>query len=306
MAGRTIDKSAGLDRLAVLQVLAGATAISFSPVLVKLTGVYPATAGFYRLAFGGLILLIIVLIKRERVRLAPRPLFWATLCGAIFALDLFVWHRTVHYIGPGLSTLIANFQVFVMAAAGLVILREPPTARQLIAIPLALFGLALIVGIDWQSLAVEYRTGIIFGLGAAVTYAAYLLCMRHSRRDSTDPVPSREIAIVSLVGAAILGAAAFAEGEALAITNRGDVTWLVCYGVLSHGVGMLFITSSLPHVTTTQAGLGLLLQPTLSFAWDVLFFARSMTVVELCGAAIALFAIYLGSRSRSEQAQRAR
>jgi drug/metabolite transporter (DMT)-like permease len=76
--------------------------------------------------------------------------------------------------------------------------------------------------------------------------------------------------------------------------------------VLSHGVGMLFITSSLPHVTTTQAGLALLLQPTLSFAWDVLFFARSMTLVELCGAAIALFAIYLGSRSRSEQVQRAR
>ena len=69
-------------------------------------------------------------------------------------------------------------------------------------------------------------------------------------------------------------------------------------------MGMLFRTSSLPHVTTTQAGIALLLQPTLSFAWDVLFFARPMSARELLGAAIALFAIYLGSRSRSEQRER--
>jgi drug/metabolite transporter (DMT)-like permease len=268
--------------------------------------VSPTTSAFWRLAIGGLVIAAYLLLTRRRLHFSTGVWAVIVLAAVFLAADLWFYHRSIQLIGPGLSTLIANFQVFVMAAAGLVILREPPTARQLVAIPLALFGLALIVGIDWQSLAVEYRTGIIFGLGAAVTYAAYLLCMRHSRRDSTDPVPSREIAIVSLVGAAILGAAVLAEGEALAITHRGDVTWLVCYGVLSHGVGMLFITSSLPHVTTTQAGLALLLQPTLSFAWDVLFFARSMTMVELCGAAIALFAIYLGSRSRSEQAQRAR
>jgi hypothetical protein len=38
----------------------------------------------------------------------------------------------------------------------------------------------------------------------------------------------------------------------------------------------------------------------------VLLFDRLMRPTELVGAAIALFAIYLGSRARSEQAQRAR
>ena len=289
-----------------LRLFIGASLISLSPVWVKLVSVSPTTSAFWRLAIGGLVIAAYLILMRRRPQFSTRVWIVIVLAALFLAADLWFYHRSIQFIGPGLSTLIANFQVFVMAAAGLVILREPPSARQLIAIPLALSGLALIVGVDWQSLAVEYRTGIMFGLGAAVTYAAYLLCMRYSRRDSTDPVPSREIAIVSLVGAAILGAAALAEGEALTITQRGDLTWLICYGVLSHGIGMLFITSSLPHVTTTQAGLALLLQPTLSFAWDVLFFARSMTLVELCGAAIALFAIYLGSRSRSEQVQRAR
>ena len=164
----------------------------------------------------------------------------------------------------------------------------------------------MIVGVDWHALPVDYRKGIIFGLGAAATYAAYLLCMRRSRRDSTNRVPSREIAAVSLFGAAMLGAAAVFEGGTLAIARGGDIGWLVCYGVLSHGLGMMFITSSLPLVTPTQAGVALLLQPTLSFIWDVAFFARPMSPREFLGAAIALTAIYLGARSRSENLQRAR
>jgi drug/metabolite transporter (DMT)-like permease len=51
-----------------------------------------------------------------------------------------------------------------------------------------------------------------------------------------------------------------------------------------------------------EAGLALLLQPTLSFVWDVLFFSRPMTAMELLGAGIALIAIYLGTaRSTSKQ-----
>jgi drug/metabolite transporter (DMT)-like permease len=289
-----------------VRLFIGASLISLSPVWVKLVGVSPTTSAFWRLAIGGLVIAAYLLLTRRRLQL-PMRIWQVLLLAALFlAADLWFYHRSIRFIGPGLSTLIANFQVFVMAGAGLVILHEPPTARQLFAIPLALFGLALIVGVDWRDLAVDYRRGIIFGLGAAVTYAGYLLCMRYSRRDSTNRVPSREIAIVSLAGALMLGVAALAEGQPLGLARGGDIAWLMCYGVLSHGIGMLFITSSLPHVTTTQAGLALLLQPTLSFAWDVLFFARSMKPVEICGAAIALFAIYLGSRSRSEQAQRAR
>ena len=287
-----------------LRLFIGAALISLSPVWVKLVDVSPTASAFWRLAIGGVVIALYLVITRKRVLLSASIWLLLILAAAFLATDLWFYHRSIQYIGPGLSTLLANFQVFVMAAAGFVILRQPPTTRQLLAIPLALFGLALIVGVDWDGLPEDYRRGIVFGLGAAVTYAGYLLSMRRSRRDSTIPVPTREIAIVSLAGAAMLGATAMAEGHSLVIASGSDGLWLICYGVLSHGMGMLFITSSLPNVTTTQAGIALLLQPTLSFVWDVLFFARPMSAMELLGAGIALFAIYLGSRSRSEQRER--
>lgn len=286
-----------------LRLFIGAALISLSPVWVKLVGVSATASGFWRLAIGGVAVAIYLLVSRRRLQFSIRIWQVLVLAALFIALDMWFYHRSIQLIGPGLSTLIANFQVFVMAAAGIIILRQSPSRQQLIAIPLAFLGLTLIVGVDWSSLPADYRMGIVFGLGAAVTYAGYLLSMRRSRRDSKNRVPSREIAVVSLLAAAMLGATALLEGDSLAITNANDALWLGCYGILSHGLGMLFITSSLPHVTPTQAGLALLLQPTLSFAWDVLFFARPLSTLELTGAAIALFAIYLGSRARSEQAQ---
>lgn len=289
-----------------LRLFIGAALISLSPVWVKLTSVSATSSGFWRLAIGGLAVAAYLLVTRRRIRFSTRIWQVLVLAAVFIALDMWFYHRSIQLIGPGLSTLIANFQVFVLAAAGFVILREPPSRLQLIAIPMALLGLSLIVGVDWRGLPENYRTGILYGFGAAVTYAAYLLSMRRSRQDSTNRVPSREIAAMSLMGAAMLGLAALVEGESLVISSAGDAMWLACYGILSHGLGMLFITSSLPHVTTTQAGVALLLQPTLSFAWDVLFFARPLSPVELLGAAIALLAIYLGSRARSDQLQGSR
>ena len=281
-----------------LRLFIGAALISLSPVWVKLVDVSSTTSAFWRLAIGGVVIATYLVVSRRRLQFGGR-IWWLLILAALFlAADLWFYHRSIQFVGPGLATLLANFQVFVMAGVGFLVLRQRPTAKQLVAIPLAVAGLALIVGIDWSELPVDYRRGLVFGLAAAVTYAAYLLAIRSSRHGATTRVPSREIAVVSIFGAVMLGGAALAEGESLAITHGPDLVWLLCYGVLSHGIGMLFITSSLPHVTTTQAGLALLLQPTLSFVWDVAFFARPMRPAEFAGAALALFAIYLGSRSK--------
>lgn len=289
-----------------LRLFIGAALISLSPVWVKLVSVSPTTSGFYRVLIGGLALAAYLLFSGQRLQLSRRTWQILLLAAVFFALDLWFWHRSIYYIGPGLATLLANFQVFIMTAAGIVLLRESPRPLQLFAIPLAVLGLALIVGLDWRHLPEDYRLGVIFGLLTAASYAGYLLTLRRSRQDSIHRLPTREVAIISLVTAAILGLSALVEGESLAIPALDDAVWLVCYGILSHCIGWMFIASSLPHVSTAEAGIALLLQPALSFVWDVLFFARTLTGTELAGAGIALVAIYLGSRPASKQTQSAR
>jgi drug/metabolite transporter (DMT)-like permease len=284
-----------------LRLFAGAALISLSPVWVKLVDVSATTSGFYRVLFGSVAIAAYLLLGRKRLQFSRRIWQILVLAAVFFALDLWFWHRSIIFVGPGLATLLANFQVFILMLAGVLVLRQRPTALQIVAVPLALFGLALIVGFDWQALPANYRMGVVYGLLTALVYAGYLLTMRFARKDVASGMPTREIAIVSFAAAIMLGFSALAEGQSLAISSLADAGWLLAYGVLSHSLGYILIISSLPQVSTTEAGLALLLQPTLSFVWDVLFFARPMTPPELTGAAIALVAIYLGSRQSSKQ-----
>jgi drug/metabolite transporter (DMT)-like permease len=286
-----------------VRLFVGAGLISLSPVWVKLVNVPPTTSGFYRAMIGGCALAIFLVATGRKLNFSKRAWLILGLSSVFFALDLWFWHRSINYVGPGLSTLLANFQVFFMMLAGVLLLGQRPRPIQLIAVPLALFGLALIVGFDWQNLPEDYRLGVIFGLLTAVVYAGYMLTMREVRSRSAYRLPAREVAVISIVSAALLAVSAIAEGESLVIPTYTDAAWLIAYGVLSNCLGLVFIASSLPHVSTTEAGLALLLQPTLSFVWDILFFARPLTATELVGAVITLVAIYLGSRTASKQAQ---
>ena len=289
-------------RNAHVRLFLGAALISLSPVWVKLVSVSPTTSGVYRTLFGGLALAAYLVLRRRRLRLSRVVWIMLLAASAFFVLDLWLWHRSINYIGPGLSTLLANFQVFFMMLAGIVLYRQAPKPIQVVAVPLALLGLGLIVGFDWSELPPDYRLGVLFGLLTAVAYAGYLLTMRAARADAVDSLPIREVAIMSLSVAAMLALAAFFEGTSLAIPTMADAGWLLAYGLLSHCLGMVLIASSLPQVSTTEAGLALLLQPSLSFVWDVLFFARAVSTTELAGAVIALIAIYLGARPTSDQA----
>ncbi|MEM6512202.1 MAG: DMT family transporter [Pseudomonadota bacterium] len=284
----------------LLRLFIGAALISLSPVWVRLVDISATSSGFYRVTIGAAALALYLLMTRQRLEFGRR-VWWSLVAASVFfALDLWFWHRSINYVGPGLATLLANFQVFILVIVGAVWLGQPLKPVHLVSVPLAVLGLAMIVGVDWTSLSDDYQLGVVFGLLTACAYAAYMLSLRASRRDATDAAPVREVFVISALCALMLGGVTALEGESLAI-GAVDFGWMLGYGVLSHCVGWVLIASSLPRVSTTQAGLALLLQPTLSFIWDVLLFARPMLGREVLGAVVALLAIYLGSRAPSKQ-----
>ena len=281
-----------------LRLFAGAVMISFSPVFVTLVSVSPTTSAFYRVLIGGIVLAAFWVGRGRRIGTGRLSIVALCAAATFFALDLWFWHRSIGYIGAGLSTLLANLQVFFMIAAGALLLREPPTSRQCISAMVAVAGLVMMIGPAWGAPTSNYRLGVVLGLLTAASYVGYLLFLRAARARSPSGAPIREVAVVSLVTAAVLGAAALVEGASLAVRLPADILWLACYGVLSHALGVMLIASSLHQVSPTQAGIALLLQPALSFVWEVLLFARVVSVVEASGAALTLAAIYLGSVTR--------
>lgn len=282
-----------------LRLLGGAALISFAPVFVRLTPVGPTDSAFYRTLFGGLMLAAWVLASRAPVeRRSGLALAALIAAGVLFAADLAVWHRSILYVGPGLATLLGNFQVFLLAFVGILFFREKARWELLLAIPMAVIGLGMIVGFEWASLDDQYRRGIVFGLLTAVFYAAYILALRRARAESPAGSIVSDLMIVSLVSAGFLFAGAGLGGEAISIPDPRSAWLLAGYALVAQVVGWLLISGSLPHVPASRVGLILLLQPTLAFLWDVLIFARPFGPREAAGAALAIIAIGLGSRPR--------
>jgi drug/metabolite transporter (DMT)-like permease len=283
------------------KVAAGAFLISFSPVFVTLADIGPAAVAFYRLLIGGVVLSAIAFAGRRVRRLHAKAMILACTCGLIIALDLSVWHLSIQLIGPGLATILGNHQVFILSAFGVLFLGERITLRLGLAILLAMLGLSLIFGPEWSDYDVRFRFGVLFGFLTALLYGTFLLLLRHVQAGPNAPAPAVTVAILSIIGATVIATYSWIGGESLAIPDGDTLSVLIAYALVSHVIGWILISTGLPDLEASRAGLVLLLQPALAFIWDVLFFGRPTSGVEVLGAVTALAAIYLGTARNAER-----
>ncbi|MEL7833439.1 DMT family transporter [Fodinibius sp. Rm-B-1B1-1] len=283
---------------AIGYIIFGAAMVSFTSVLVELTNVGPTVSAFYRMFFGGLILLGITVAKRDRLWFGIKSIGIPLVCALLFSLDLFFWHRSINFVGPGLATILGNMQVFFVALLAVLFLKEKLGWRLLVAIPFAVVGLFMIVQTDWGQESGYVEMGVLYGLLTALSYAFYILTLRKSQSSGYKLRYSliTNMMWISLMSAAILGITVLVEpGAHFGIPDTQTLWALVGLGIVGQVLGWVFISKGLPQVNASVAGLALLLQPALAFMWDILFFDRPTTALEYAGATIVLGAIYLGA-----------
>jgi len=164
-------------RSALLILVIGAVLISFSGVWVKTAHVTPNVSAFYRVFFGGIALCAAAVYRGELKKWrGTRQFTLSTLCGFLFAADLWFYHYCIEYIGPGLGTIMPNFQVFILAGIGIVFLHEPLRVVFLLSLPLAFV---------WDVLFFQRPTTLVNWLGVGVALAAiYLGMARQSAPDA--------------------------------------------------------------------------------------------------------------------------
>ena len=284
-----------------LLVTGGAVMISFAAVFARLADVAPTTSGFYRMAFGAIGLLVLLAIYKPMRTGFGRSWGASFLIAALFAADIWFWHRSILYIGPGLSTLLANFQVFILTTVGILWLRERVGWRFATGLGLAVIGLWLLFGRDWANLPPDYRLGVIFGLLTALAYGLYILTLRGFQIRHTGIAAEARLAQVTISCGLILGLINVLEGNSFAIPDSQTLAALIALGLLCQVLGWLLITRGMPFLPAAIVGLLLLLQPALSIVWDFLIFALRLDGLQLAGAALALIGIYLGFRSAARR-----
>jgi drug/metabolite transporter (DMT)-like permease len=92
------------------------------------------------------------------------------------------------------------------------------------------------------------------------------------------------------------------NGDSFAIPDLKSLSALMSLGLFSQTIGWLLIAGALPKIQASFTGLILLLQPSLSFVWDVVFFNRPTDLLNWTGVLLTLTAIYMGLTAKKSRA----
>ncbi len=280
----------------------GAFGISFSPVLVKMLGIGvmgPTAIGFWRTLFGAVSLVLIAVLSGKAKQLrVPRPvMIWCIFTGFFFFLDLSVWHRSILYIGSGMSTVLGNTQVFASSILCYYIFKEKLTLRFLAAATAGLFGVVLLVGVLSEEVVFtpDYVKGVILGLLTGLMYAMYIVGIKKAGSHSKAPAPLAVITWICVSATFFLGIGSIFEEGTFLPPDVEAVAVLLGLGVVIQALAWWLITYAMRGVPVHHASLILLLQPVLAVLWGYLFFNELLVLLQIIGAVITITAVYVGS-----------
>ena len=264
--------TADLDRRTMLVALAGAVAISFSPVFYIYSDTNPSTGAFFRMLYALPALALLAFLVRKADTRSSRTRWTAFGAGLILAPDMLSYHSSMIFIGIGIATLIGNSQVIIVTLASWKLFGEKPNPAILLSLPVVIIGLALISGIaDPEPYGEDPVKGVVFGMMAAFFYSSFLILFRYSNRELA---PSSSVQLDATAGAAlgllVLGLLPLSsmsiEPLELQPTWPGH-GWLIVLALLCQVAGWLAIAHALPRLPAAHTSFAVLLQPVLTLVW---------------------------------------
>jgi drug/metabolite transporter (DMT)-like permease len=295
-----MDRSAS-HPFAFPALLIGSSALALGPWLVRLAGVGPVAAGFWRLALALPFLFLIARVIGQPVHWPGRALaLLIALAGFFFAADLAAWHAGINMTKLGNATLFGNTSSLIFALWGLWLARRRPSMTQAAALTLAIFGAALLMGSSAE-LSARNVKGDLLALFAGTLYTGYLIAVQKAR-GAIQPLPL--LFIASAFGALVLLPVSLILGERIFPDNW---SFVVILALSSQVLGQGLLVYALGSLSPLVIGLTLLTQPAISALVGWLAYGETLSPLDWVGAAAIAAALVLvrlpqkGLRTLAEQ-----
>jgi drug/metabolite transporter (DMT)-like permease len=248
------------------------------------------TVGDLLLVRFGLAAAVLLLLVRRRGGFGPlsrRTALAAFAMGAIgYAAQSASYFAALDRIDASLLTLILYVYPVLVMVGAVVLRRESWSGRRLVALGLALVGIALVlVGattarFDW--------VGAGLGLVAALVYTAYILT---GDRVLAGITPLSLTALVCCGAATTYAVASAARGGPSLDLGVSAWFWLVALSLVSTVGAIVFFFAGLTRVGPSVASILSVLEPVVTVSLAAVVFGESLSVEQLGGAALVLGAV---------------
>jgi DME family drug/metabolite transporter len=260
-------------RTGILYIVIAALLWSTGGIGIKAIVDPPLKVAFYRSIFAAVTLL---LIFRRDVRVKPSPAFLTAIVAYGACLTTFVtatkWTTSANAIFLQYAGV-----VWVLLLSPLV-LREPMRRRDVIAILVALSGMALFFVGKFEA---RGMAGNALALVSSVFFAMMILALRFERASSRAAVIWGNIVLSLVLFPFVM--------HDLGLTTKSLLA-LLFLGVFQIGFAYAFFVKGLQHVTAAEASLTGMLEPIANPLW-VLLLGEYPSAYAIAGGIVVLAAI---------------
>ena len=269
-----------------VSLVIGILCISFSPIFVKLAGVSPIGAAFYRVVVAWLCLLPYCVIKKK-LSINKKQLIIALTAGIVFASDVAVWNISLLKISATVSTLIANLAPVWVGLFSFLLFKKRSGMLFWIGTVIAIVGMIILVGYE-HILHLELNAGILLAVLASLFYAIYIMITKNI----IAGIDVFTFMFYSMMSASIflLIVNGFMDNNLIHLSVK---VWL-CFigmGLICQLTGWLTINYSLRYLESTKVSIALLSQTVFAGLLAAFLLNEKLDANEIVGSVIVLAGI---------------
>lgn len=256
-------------------------------VFTRNIGVTSGELALYRAVLASVLIgFYLVFIKKGWLNLknAGRELPLLLASGIAMGINWILLFQAYRYTTISAATLSYYFAPVIVTVASPLLFHERLTAKQVICFVMSTLGLVLIIGTGGGEETAGI-TGILFGLGAAVFYAAVILLNKFIKN-----VAGIQRTILQMLAAVVtlLPYVALSSGFNLNLLDGTGWACLLTVGLFHTGITYCLYFSALKDLTGQEAAILSYIDPLVAVVISVLLLGESMTLMQLIGGALIL------------------
>ncbi len=242
---------------------------------------------FYRFGLAWLIVAVVMLFRRESLKVDRREFLTLTALGVLFIFSSLTLYLSFHLMPAGVASTILFTYPVMTAAIMAVFFRERIRTGTIMSIFLSFVGVLLLYWSDGSGTL--HIGGVVLVLVSALTYALYIIVVDKSPLAMSSFKINFYVLFYCAAGMALF---ALLSGQPLQLppTPRAWlwVSWLAVVPAIMALVMMVYAAKYIGSTPTAILGA---LEPTTAVLIGVLVFAEPFTLRLLCGIALILAAV---------------
>ena len=250
----------------------------------------PVSSGelaLYRAVLAAALIGLFLLLTRQRipVRALGRELVLLLFSGMAMGINWILLFEAYKYTTVAISTLSYYFAPVIVTLVCPILFKEKLTGKQILCFVMSTIGLALVIGITDLGSGGNDAIGVLFGLGAAVFYAAVILLNKFIRG-----VAGIHRTFLQFLAAIVILAPYVALSGGVTLGSMDGSGWicLLIVGLVHTGITYCLYFSSLKELPGQKAAILSYVDPLVAVVLSVAVLGEPIAPLQIVGGVLIL------------------